>query len=64
MTTVKTAGILVASLLLFAHSAPAGAQTSVTIADIQRLEDNIFTASRDIELARARDVAFLSLIHI
>jgi hypothetical protein len=58
MTPLKLTGTLAASLMLAAYAAPARAQNTVTSADIQRLEDNIFTASRDIELARARDTAF------
>jgi hypothetical protein len=58
MTPLKFAGILAASLMLAGAARPARAQNAVTSADIQRLEDNIFNASRDIEIARARDTAF------
>jgi hypothetical protein len=63
MRPVRFAGILAAALMLAGAARPARAQNSVTSADIQRLEDNIFNASRDIEVARARDTAFAVRLH-
>jgi hypothetical protein len=45
---------------MFGGVQPAGAQTTVTTADIQRLEDNIYQASRDIAQIRNRDAALAS----
>src|SRR5262245_50084012 len=46
----------VAALLVATLAAPAAAQTSVTQADIQRLQDNVFQAGTDIGQLRTRDV--------
>ena len=46
----------VAALLVATFAAPAAAQTSVTQADIQRLQDNVFQAGTDIGQLRSRDV--------
>jgi hypothetical protein len=51
------------SLLLAAFTmlgAAAAAQTSVTTADIQRLQDSIYEASRDVSQTRSRDAALAS----
>ena len=47
---VATAALLVAAL-----SAPAAAQQNVTQSDIQRLQDNIYLAERDVDQLRVRD---------
>jgi hypothetical protein len=49
-------------LLTFLAAAPraASAQADVTSADIQRLQDNIYDASRDIAQARSRDATLAS----
>ena len=44
-----------AALLVATVAAPAAAQTSVTQADIQRLQDNVFQAGTDITQLRSRD---------
>ena len=50
-----------AALVLAAGiSAPAAAQYTVTTADLQRLQDTIYDASRDIAQMRARDASFAS----
>src|SRR5262245_4776721 len=43
------------ALLVATLAAPATAQTSVTQADIQRLQDNVFQAGTDITQLRNRD---------
>src|SRR5688572_32989650 len=48
---------VVAALVAVALAAPAAAQQNVTQADIQRLQDNVFLADRDIAQMRARDSA-------
>ena len=47
-------GIALAALLMFSV-VPAFAQAPVTNADIQRLQDNVYDASRDISAVRSRD---------
>jgi hypothetical protein len=47
---------LVAALIA-AVAGPAGAQTRVTAADVQRLQDNVYLAERDINQLRVRDSA-------
>jgi hypothetical protein len=49
---VATAALLVAAL-----AAPAIAQQSVTQSDIQRLQDNVYLAERDVDQLRSRDSA-------
>jgi len=49
--------IMPAALVLVSLSAPAAAQTAVTAADIQRLQDNIYLAERDVTQVRGRDGA-------
>jgi hypothetical protein len=44
-----------AALLVVALAAPAVAQQAVTQSDIQRLQDNVYLAERDIETLRGRD---------
>jgi hypothetical protein len=53
----RLAGSLMALGLLLAAPRPAFAQANVTSADIQRLQDNIYDASRDVAQARSRDSA-------
>jgi len=47
-------------LAFVASSRPASAQTDVTSADIQRLQDNIYDASRDVAQVRSRDASLAS----
>ena len=51
--------VVVPGLVLVALASPAAAQntTTVTQADVQRLQDNIYLAERDIQQARNRDAA-------
>jgi hypothetical protein len=46
-----------AALLVVALAAPALAQQAVTQSDIQRLQDNVYLAERDIETLRGRDTS-------
>jgi hypothetical protein len=57
---MRFAGPLMALALIAAAPLPAAAQATVTTADIQRLQDNIYDASRDIAQVRARDAALAS----
>jgi hypothetical protein len=57
---LKLLRLLVAVALAFGVAASAAAQSSVTTADIQRLQDTIYDASRDITQARSRDSALAS----
>jgi hypothetical protein len=52
---VKLMRLLAALSLAFGIATSAAAQSSVTSADIQRLQDTIYDASRDIAQARSRD---------
>ena len=55
------AGIVLALVLITSLSAAASAQTSVTSpADIQRLQDNVYEASRDVTQLRSRDAVLAS----
>jgi len=56
---LKTITLLVVAIALVAGVAagPTAAQTGVTNADIQRLQDAIYDASRDVAQARSRDAA-------
>jgi hypothetical protein len=54
---VKLMRLLAAVVLAFGIATSAGAQSSVTSADIQRLQDTIYDASRDIAQARSRDAS-------
>jgi hypothetical protein len=47
--------VVVAAFVAVALAAPAAAQQNVTQADIQRLQDNVFLADRDISQMRGRD---------
>jgi hypothetical protein len=51
---------VLAALVTVALTAPAVAQQSVTQADIQRLQDNVFLAERDINQMGSRDAARVS----
>ena len=53
----RFSGVLTLALALLAGSAQAAAQNAVSSADIQRLQDTIYDASRDVEQSRARDSA-------
>jgi hypothetical protein len=52
--------LLLALALMAGQARPAAAQTDVTSSDVQRLQDNIYDASRDIAAARSRDSALAS----
>jgi len=57
----KSAGLLLAALAFVATaSRTAAAQTDVTSSDIQRLQDAIFDASRDVAQLRSRDASLAS----
>ena len=62
MKLFKVNGLLLFFLLiaLFGASRPAAAQADVTSADIQRLQDNIYDASRDVAQVRSRDASLAS----
>ena len=47
--------VAAAALLVVGLSAPALAQSSVTQSDIQRLQDNVYLAERDLDQLRSRD---------
>src|SRR5688572_15571556 len=47
--------VALAALLVTAWAAEAAAQASVTQADIQRLQDNVYRAERDLSQLRGRD---------
>lgn len=49
--------IVLALFVLVSVSAPAAGQTTVTQADIQRLQDNVYLAERDVTQLRTRDAA-------
>jgi hypothetical protein len=54
-------GLLLSLLIAFVGlGRPAAAQADVTSADIQRLQDNIYDASRDVAQARSRDATLAS----
>lgn len=53
MSVIPKAAVAVVVACMFA--APAVAQTAVTESDIQRLQDNVYLAERDIAQLRARD---------
>jgi hypothetical protein len=44
-----------AAVLVAALAVPAGAQGRITQADVQRLQDNVYLAERDVNLLRSRD---------
>src|SRR5262249_17645433 len=52
--------LLVALLVSVASPRPAAAQGSITNADIQRLQDSIYDASRDVAQVRSRDSSLAS----
>src|SRR5438034_1566909 len=54
------AAAALAVALLPALARPAAAQSTVTAADVQRLQDTIYDASRDIAQLRSRDTALAS----
>jgi hypothetical protein len=49
--------IVLALCVLVGAAAPVAAQTTVTQADIQRLQDNVYLAERDVTQLRSRDAA-------
>jgi len=51
------AGIVLALALVASFSGAAAAQTSITSAEIQRLQDSVYDASRDVTQLRTRDSA-------
>jgi TolA-binding protein len=57
---LKSHGLLLLLAFLAAVSPAAAAQTDVTTADIQRLQDSIYDTSRDIAQIRSRDSALAS----
>ena len=57
---MKLLRLLGAAILAAGVAAPARAQSSVTSADIQRLQDVIYEASRDVTQLRTRDAATAS----
>ncbi len=60
MLLMKFGGPLTALALVLAAPGPARAQSAVSSADIQRLQDNIYDASRDVAQVRSRDSALAS----
>jgi TolA-binding protein len=58
MTFITRAALV--ALVAVTLAVPASAQQSVTQADIQRLQDNVFQAERDITQAGNRDSARVS----
>jgi hypothetical protein len=54
------APIALALALVTAAPVPSGAQAPVTNADVQRLQENIYEASRDVAQLRSRDAALAS----
>ena len=54
---MRFVGLLAALVLLVAAPRPLLAQANVTQSDIQRLQDNIYDASRDVAQMRSRDSA-------
>jgi hypothetical protein len=57
MRVMRIAGPLMAFVLMLGAPGRASAQATVTNADIQRLQDNIYDAGRDIAQVRSRDAA-------
>jgi len=60
MKLTRFAGVAVILALCLGISGSAAAQSNVTSADIQRLQDTIYDASRDISQVRSRDQALAS----
>ena len=61
MKRFRVNGLLLLLLIAFVGvGRPAAAQADVTSADIQRLQDNIYDASRDVAQARSRDATLAS----
>ena len=61
MKRFRLNGLLLFFLIaLLGTSRPAAAQADVTSADIQRLQDSIYDASRDVAQARSRDASLAS----
>src|SRR5689334_7960061 len=60
MLLMNFGGPLTVLALVLAAPGPARAQSAVSSADIQRLQDNIYDASRDVAQVRSRDSALAS----
>jgi len=60
MKLSRLAGLAAVLALCLGVSGSAAAQSNVTSADVQRLQDNIYDASRDISQVRSRDQALAS----
>jgi hypothetical protein len=60
MKLTRLAGLAAVLALCLGVAGPAAAQSNVTSADIQRLQDNIYDASRDVSQVRSRDQALAS----
>ena len=60
MRLTRLAGLAAVLVLCLGVSGAAAAQSNVTSADIQRLQDNIYDTSRDIAQARSRDQTLAS----
>ena len=61
MKLMRSGAFLIVALLFSVASArPAAAQGSISSADIQRLQDSIYDASRDVAQVRSRDVGLAS----
>ena len=56
MRLLNTSGTLALAIVaLLLQSSPARAQATITTTDIQRLQDDVYQASRDIQQLRSRD---------
>ena len=56
MRLMRSSGVLTLALAVLAGAAsPAAGQSAVSNADIQRLQDSIYDASRDVTQTRGRD---------
>ena len=61
MTPIRSAGIIALAVALIAGSSRlSAAQSTVSNSDVQRLQDTIYDASRDVAQLRARDSALAS----
>ena len=61
MTRMRSAGIIAVAIALTAgFTRPSAAQSTVTSADVQRLQDNVYEASRDLAQLGSRDAALAS----
>jgi len=61
VTRMRSAGIIAVAIALTAgFTRPSAAQSTVTSADVQRLQDNVYEASRDLAQLGSRDAALAS----